>query len=234
VEAQAVTILKEAGGIAFRVDLLEDDLLLLVYTQTFFFGVILLAIFLFCLFSMVNATLQILNYIDRNDINFTHFIHMASTSYPIVGNQRIRNTLAEYPVDANFMHIILKPARPGEAIWNYFVECDDQVHRIHRLPIITKEQNNADIYTSSQWFIISKEFAHYLANPKEEEGIFLRQYLDYIEHAVVADEHFFGTVLRNTHFCNKVGCNKILKALAKTPSISKIAIVVLFLSFCTL
>ena len=156
-------------------------------------------------FSMVNATLQILNYVDRNNINFTHFVHMASTSYPIVSNKRIRNTLAEYPVDANFMHIILKPARPAEAIWNYFVECDDKLHRIHRLPVITKEENNADFYTSSQWFTISKEFAHYLANPQEEEGIFLRQYLEYIEHAVVADENFFGTVLRNTRFCNKVG-----------------------------
>lgn len=154
-------------------------------------------------FSMVNATLQILNYIDRNDINFTHFVHMASTSYPIVSNQRIRNTLADYPVDANFMHIILKPAMPAESIWNYFVECDDKLHRIHRLPILTKEENNAALYTGSQWFIISKEFAHFLANPQAEEGVFLRQYLEYIEHAVVADEHFFGTVLRNTRFCNK-------------------------------
>ncbi|VEU43724.1 unnamed protein product [Pseudo-nitzschia multistriata] len=52
-------------------------------------------------FSMVNATLQILNYIDQNDVPFTHFIHMASTSYPIVSNRRIRNTLAEYPI-ANY------------------------------------------------------------------------------------------------------------------------------------
>ena len=154
---------------------------------------------------MVNATLQVLNYIDRNEIDFTHFVHMASTSYPLVSNKKIRNKLAEYPVDANFMHIILKPARPEEAIWNYFVECDDRLHRIHRLPMITKEINNADFYTSSQWFIISKEFAHYLANPQAEDGIFLRQYLEYIEHAVVADESFFGTVLRNTRFCNKVG-----------------------------
>mmetsp|Transcript_57420 Transcript_57420/g.66319 ORF Transcript_57420/g.66319 Transcript_57420/m.66319 type:complete len:778 (+) Transcript_57420:162-2495(+) len=154
-------------------------------------------------FSMVNATLQILNYIDEKDINFTHFVHMASTSYPIVSSRRIRNTLSDYPVDANFMHIILKPARPAESIWNYFVECDDQLHRIHRLPVITKELNNADFYTASQWFIISKDFAHYLASPQEDEGIFLRQYLDYISKAVVADENFFGTVLRNTHFCNK-------------------------------
>jgi hypothetical protein len=61
--------------------------------------------------------------------------------------------------------------------------------------------HQADLYTASQWFIISKEFASYLANP--EPGSFLHQFLDYIPHAVVADEHFFGTVLRNTHFCHK-------------------------------
>mmetsp|Transcript_5128 Transcript_5128/g.9563 ORF Transcript_5128/g.9563 Transcript_5128/m.9563 type:complete len:193 (+) Transcript_5128:1262-1840(+) len=154
---------------------------------------------------MVNATLQILNYADRNHVDFTHFIHMASTAYPIASNRRIRNTLAAYPVDANFLHIILKPARPHHSIWNYFVECDDRLHRIHRLPPITKETHNADFYTASQWFIISKEFAHFLANPEDtESGTFLKEYLDYIQHAVVADEHFFGTVLRNTHFCNKV------------------------------
>jgi hypothetical protein len=150
-------------------------------------------------FSMVNATLQILEYID--DFNFTHFVHMASTAYPIASNRRIRNTLAQYPTDANFVHVILKPVRPGFNRWHYFVECDDRLHRIHRLPPLKAETHGADMYTASQWFIISKEFAHYLANP--EPGGFLYQYLEYIQHVVVADETFFGTVLRNTPFCHK-------------------------------
>jgi hypothetical protein len=156
-------------------------------------------------FSMVNATIQMLNYIEDNDINFTHFIHMASTAYPIASNRRIRNTIAAYPVDANFLHIILRPNRPSNDIWNYFVECDDRLHRIHRMHVIYDEYNGADFYTSSQWFIISKAFASFLAHPdKREPDSFLRQYWDYIQHVVVADESFFGTVLRNTHFCNKV------------------------------
>jgi hypothetical protein len=150
-------------------------------------------------FSMVNATLQLLHYADQ--LEFTHFVHMASTAYPIASNRRIRNTIAAYPKDANFVHIILKPAHPHHAIWNYFVECDDRLHRIYRLTPLRKEVNGADLYTASQWFIISKEYAHYLANP--EPGTFLHQYMDYIQHVVVADEGFFGTVLRNTHFCNK-------------------------------
>ena len=156
-------------------------------------------------FSMVNATIQMLNYIEDNEINFTHFIHMASTAYPIASNRRIRNTIASYPVDANFLHIILRPNRPSNDIWNYFVECDDKLHRIHRMHVIHDEYNGADFYTSSQWFIIGKEFASFLAHPdKGDPKSFLRQYWDYIQHVVVADESFFGTVLRNTHFCNKV------------------------------
>lgn len=150
-------------------------------------------------FSMVNATLQLFHFADRLD--FTHFVHIASTAYPIASNQRIRNTLASYPKDANFLHVILKPARPHFSIWNYYVECDDRLNRIYRLTPITKETHGADIYTASQWFIISREFVHYMANP--EPGSFLHQFLEYIQHVVVADESFFGTVLRHTPFCNK-------------------------------
>ena len=57
------------------------------------------------------------------------------------------------------------------------------------------------MYTSSQWWIISREFAEYLA--RAEKGTFVHQFLDYIEHVVVADESFFGTVLRHTSFCLK-------------------------------
>lgn len=150
-------------------------------------------------FSMVNATMQLFHFADK--LSFTHFVHMAASAYPIASNRRIRNTIASYPKDANFMHVILKPARPHNAIWNYYVECDDRLHRIYRLAQISKETHGADIYTTSQWFIISREFVNYFANPKP--GSFLSQFLEYIEHVVVADEGFFGTVLRHTPFCNK-------------------------------
>lgn len=152
-------------------------------------------------FSMVNATLQMINYADRHFPDFTHFAHMAATCYPIASNRRIRNTLASYPKDANFMHVILKPTRPGRSIWNYYVECDDQVHRIYQLQPLRKEVSGVDQYTASQWFILSREFTKYLANP--EPGTFLYEFLEYIPHVVVADETFFGTVLRNTPFCHK-------------------------------
>lgn len=160
-------------------------------------------------FSMVNATLQALQYafglLENDDgplsepLNFHKVIHLASTSYPLASNTEIRHRLASFPLDANFLHVIMKPSRPW--LWNYFVECDDSLHRIHHLPVLQNATAGANLFTSSQWWIISREFAEYLA--RAEEGSFVRQFLDYIEHVVVADETFFGTVLRHTSFCLK-------------------------------
>ena len=170
-------------------------------------------------YSMVEATLMALHtvfgldYYDENpdvagrDVHdnphafaFHKLVHMASTTYPLASNTEIRDTLASHPLDANFLHIILKPTTPNPAVWNYFVECDDALHRIYRLSVLNKDLGNGvDIYTSSQWFIISRDFAWYLASPPKDS--FVEYYLKYIKHVVVADESFFGTVIRNTYFC---------------------------------
>ncbi|KAL7531217.1 hypothetical protein ACHAXR_007947 [Thalassiosira sp. AJA248-18] len=168
-------------------------------------------------YSMVEATLVALRTVfgldyydnhhgvqggDAHDhaFSFHKLIHIASTTYPLASNTEIRDTLASYPLDANFLHIILRPNNPTPSVWNYFVECDDALHRIYRIPALNFDRGNGvDIYTSSQWFIISREFAWYLAAPPE--GSFVEKYLTYIQHVVVADEAFFGTVLRNTFFC---------------------------------
>ena len=132
--------------------------------------------------------------------SFHKLVHIASTTYPLASNTEIRDTLASYPLDANFLHVILRPNNPTPSVWNYFVECDDALHRIYRLPALNYDRGNGvDIYTSSQWFIVSREFAWYLASPPKAS--FVESYLEYIQHVVVADEAFFGSVIRNTHFC---------------------------------
>jgi hypothetical protein len=159
-------------------------------------------------FTMVNATLQILkyalavNFTTHEALDFHKFVHLASTSYPIASNQEIRQKLASFPLDANLMHVIMKPTSPHDGAWHYFVECDDALHRIYQLkPLSKKRGGGIDLHTSSQWFVISREFALYLAEAKK--NTFLYEFLEYTQHVVVADETFFGTVLRNTPFCAK-------------------------------
>jgi hypothetical protein len=158
-------------------------------------------------FTMVNATLQILQYafaVDdptRQHLDFHKFVHLAASSYPLASNLEIRNKLASFPLDANFLNVIMKPTRPGQHVWHYFVECDDSLHRIYRLNPLQNATAGVEIFTSSQWFIISREFAQYIA--QAEPGSFVSDFLEYTKHVVVADETFFGTVLRNTAFCTK-------------------------------
>jgi hypothetical protein len=150
---------------------------------------------------MVNATLQMLHYTFENDIFFDKWIHLASTNYPHASNAKIRHVLAEYPLDANLLHIVLKPSRPKQSSWHYFVECDDAVHRVYRLPPLTNATHGAELYTSSQWFAISREFAEYLAYPQPKT--FVYDFLQYAQHVVVADETFFGTALLHSPYCDK-------------------------------
>jgi hypothetical protein len=121
--------------------------------------------------------------------------------YPIRSNYEIRRRIASYPLDANLVNVIMSPVNPSRTMWHYYVECDDAIHRIYQLHPLSAAVNGADIFISSQWFIISRSFAEYLA--KAEKGTFVHDYLSYVEHVVVADESFFGTVLRNTEFCLK-------------------------------
>lgn len=160
-------------------------------------------------FSMVNATLQTLKHAfavpgqSNNTVGplpFHKFVHLSSSSYPLASNPEIRHKLASYPLDANFLNVILQPVKPTNYVWHYFVECDDALHRIYQLPPLSTASHGADLYTSSQWFILSRDFAWYLA--ESAPNSFVDQYLRYIEHVVVADETFFGTVLRHTEFCH--------------------------------
>ena len=156
---------------------------------------------------VVNATLQVMRYalaIDRPDLEpleFHKFVHMSATAYPIKSNERIRQTLSEYPIDANLFWVLENPTSPHEEAWHYFVECDDAVHRIYRMPPKRWENSGIDIMTSSQWFIASRDFVRYLAEAKP--GTFVHEYSQYVEHIIVADEQFFGTILRHTEFCHK-------------------------------
>ena len=120
--------------------------------------------------------------IDRPNLDpleFHKFVHMSATAYPIKSNKRIRQTLSEYPIDANLFWVLENPTSPHEEAWHYFVECDDAVHRIYRMPPKRWENSGIDIMTSSQWFIASRDFVRYLAEAKP--GTFVYEYSQYIE-----------------------------------------------------
>jgi len=115
-------------------------------------------------FSMVEATLRCLRYarghLTGRALDFHKVTHLSSTAYPLVSNAEIRDTLASYPVDANLLEVRMKRSEPGPDSWHYFVECDDKVHRIYRMP--PPSGPDVALYMSSQWWTIGRDFAHYM------------------------------------------------------------------------
>ncbi len=97
------------------------------------------------------------------------------------------------------MYIAMKPVDSPPSLWQYFVECDDALHRIYNLHLINPKDNHIAQYMGSQWFMISYDFAKYVASM--EEGTLVKEYREYAEHYIIADEGFFSTILRNTKFC---------------------------------
>ena len=66
------------------------------------------------------------------------------------------------------MHVVMKPTNSHPGVWHYFVECDDQLHRLYRLKPLSIANGGIELNTSSQWFIISRAFSFYLALAKLE------------------------------------------------------------------
>jgi len=120
-------------------------------------------------FSMVEATLNCLKYIfcvderfcsgRKEALSFDKLIHMAGNTYPIKPNKEVREKLSKYPLEANFLYTNMEPLKPSPDSWHYFVECDDALHRIYRLQSL---RGNVGLYTGSQWFVMSHEFAEYI------------------------------------------------------------------------
>lgn len=142
-------------------------------------------------FSLVNATLLGLQYAWDNKIPFDFAIDLSGQSYPIKSNEVIRETLA---VDSNriYMDIRPDPNVPAPELWHHFVECDDTGHRITRLAA----PRGIHLFMGSQWFILPRHVIHWLLTDPLPI-----QFIDYAKHIMVADEHYFTTLIKNSPYC---------------------------------
>ena len=142
-------------------------------------------------FSIVNATLAAMNFGMNLGRRFDYMIDISGTSYPIKSNRAIRMQLAEKP-NAVYMDVQDQPNRPSHDLWYHYVECDGNLHRIGRLPLL----RGINMHIGSQWFAIPKHvMTWYLEDPLP------KQYIFYCQHVVVADENYFSTLFKNSPYC---------------------------------
>ncbi len=145
-------------------------------------------------FSVVQATLNAISYGFYLNLPFDRVINLSGATYPMATPRQIRSTLAQHPVNDQLMFIDPTANVPNPRVWHYFVECDNQMHRIARFGI----PRGVPLRTGSQWFVISRDFAHYLLTDEK----FVGPYTAYAQHILIPDENFFATVLKSSPYCH--------------------------------
>jgi len=178
-------------------------------------------------FNVVRATLFGLEEILRRfDGEFDWIATLSGYTYPLASNRRIRDTLASFPRDTEFMEIRPQPNDPQPRAWHQYVECDNAMRRIYRL----WPPDTIKMYMGSQWMIVTRDFARYVVgdslraagrrraflNAKHANTLapsdlkfeppvasFAQHYERYAQYTMVADENFFVTVLKNSPLCHR-------------------------------
>ena len=102
-------------------------------------------------YSAVNATIEGMKYAMTLGRHFHYMQLLSGTSYPIKSNLAIRTELAQQP-GAIYMDVFEEPSVPHESVWFHYVECDDRLHRIHKLSIIRGKVN----FSSSSDFFLKR------------------------------------------------------------------------------
>lgn len=142
-------------------------------------------------FTVVNATLAGMNYAWKSKRHFDYMIDISGTTYPIKSNKEIKETLSQKQ-NAIYMDVHDEPNRPTGDMWHQFIECDGILHRIGRLPII----RGMNMHVGSQWFALPRHAVIWIL-----ESELARDYVHYAKYVVVADEHYFATLIKNSPYC---------------------------------
>jgi hypothetical protein len=145
-------------------------------------------------FSVVQATLNAMAYGFYLGLPFDRVINLSGATYPVATPAAIRQTLAQHPLHEQLMFVDPTPTVPLPRVWHYFVECDNAMHRVARFVL----PRGLPLRTGSQWFVISRAFAHYLLT---DEAL-VAPYTAYAQHVLIPDESFFATILKASPFCH--------------------------------
>jgi len=145
-------------------------------------------------YSGVNATIQGMKYAWLLNRPFDYMQLLSGTTYPVRSNADIRTELSRVP-GAIYMDVKEEPNRPSHEIWQHYVECDDKLHRIHRLSVV----RGINMFIGSQWFAVPRHVVEWLLH----DPLPFR-YQAYAQYVVISDENYFSTLISNSPYCGDI------------------------------
>lgn len=155
-------------------------------------------------FSMIEATLALLNYGTAHSSNADYYILISGVDYPIRSKKFLYNLLEkgkEY-IDLAPVPVLYKPTERYEY---YYFDYDRRNLKHYNPKFLTevllkkfkiKRKAPFTIYAGTQWFALTQGCVQYVLETISKD----RRYIDFFRHTLVPDEAFFQTIIGNSPF----------------------------------
>lgn len=155
--------------------------------------------------SMVQAELDAIRYLLNLDKAWTHFINLSGQDMPLVTQQKLYDFL---DANSNSNYILYQPTLESgkrNQYNGYFIEDFGQLKRLgDRKPFENYFVPEITPYEGSQWKILTRSVTEFTVTSKLS---FEMQ--EYFKYVLIPDEHFFPTLILNSHFKDTVICKNL-------------------------
>ncbi len=155
-------------------------------------------------FSMVEATLRLMEYGVENMPDADYYILISGVDYPVRPKRFLHNLLEQGKEYIDIAPVPV-PYKPVERYQYYYFDFTRRNAKLyHPLLLIEialkklriKRKPPFRIYAGTQWFALTRKCVEYILKTVKED----KRYIKFFKHTLVPDEAFFQTIIGNSPF----------------------------------
>lgn len=155
-------------------------------------------------FSMIEATLALLNYGTTHSPDADYYILISGVDYPIRSKEFLSDLLEKGKEYIDIAPVPV-PYKPIERYEYYYLDYDRRNLKHYNPKFLAevllkkfkiKRKAPFKIYAGTQWFALTQGCVQYILETINKD----RRYIDFFRHTLVPDEAFFQTIIGNSPF----------------------------------
>jgi len=155
-------------------------------------------------FSMVEATLALMQYGTKHSADADYFILLSGVDYPIRSKEFLYTQLKEGKEYIDIAPVPV-PYKPLDRYEHYFFDFKRRNAKLYHPLIFTevllkklriKRKPPFKVYAGTQWFALTNKCVQYILKTVEQD----KRYVQFFKHTLVPDEAFFQTIIGNSPF----------------------------------
>ena len=162
-------------------------------------------------FSMVEATLALMEYAVHNNPEADYCILISGVDYPVRPKEFLYNLLEEGKEYIDIAPVPV-PYKPVERYQHYYFDFKRRNAKFyHPLILIeillkkikVKRKAPFKVYAGTQWFALTRDCVNYIMRTTQGD----QKYIDFFKHTLVPDEAFFQTIIGNSSFLDNTAAS---------------------------